>query len=120
MTSNITSFNYAALREALTNAEVAKTVEMMRDSFASRSKLIMSSAQRNPPAFLVRHQPGRSMSSLMSANSSARQAPGGTKITDAPSLSEAMLNEVHIAFVPGNDFGGCGPNHVRISFACSQ
>jgi aspartate/methionine/tyrosine aminotransferase len=22
--------------------------------------------------------------------------------------------------VPGEDFGGCGSNHVRISFACSE
>jgi len=118
MTSNITSFNYAALREALTNAEVAKTVEMMRDSFASRSKLIMSRLEEIPGiscptptgAFYVFPD----VSKLFGKTSS-----GGAKISDAPSLSEAMLNEVHIAFVPGNDFGGCGPNHVRISFACS-
>jgi len=119
MTSNITSFNYAALREALTNPEVAKTVETMRQSFASRAKLIMSRLEEIPGvscptptgAFYVFPD----ISSLFGKTSA-----GGAKITDAPSLSEAMLNEVHIAFVPGNDFGGCGPNHVRISFACSD
>jgi len=25
-----------------------------------------------------------------------------------------------VALVPGEDFGGCAKNHVRISFACSQ
>src|SRR5690606_24820331 len=44
----------------------------------------------------------------------------GTKITDAASLSEAMLDEAHIAFVPGDDFGGISGNHLRISFACSE
>ncbi len=119
MTSNITSFNYAAAREALTNPVVAKTVEMMRESFASRSKLIMSRLEEIPGiscptptgAFYVFPD----VSSLF-----GKTSPGGAKITDAPSLSEAMLNEVHIAFVPGNDFGGCGGNHVRISFACSD
>ena len=25
-----------------------------------------------------------------------------------------------VAFVPGDDFGGVGDRHVRISFACSE
>jgi aspartate/methionine/tyrosine aminotransferase len=33
-------------------------------------------------------------------------------------LCEALLAEKLVAFVPGEDFGGCGKNHVRISFAC--
>jgi aspartate/methionine/tyrosine aminotransferase len=31
-----------------------------------------------------------------------------------------LLEEAHVAFVPGEDFGGCGKEHVRISFACSE
>ncbi|MGV6814005.1 MAG: pyridoxal phosphate-dependent aminotransferase, partial [Phycisphaerales bacterium] len=42
MTTNITSFNYAAIREALTNPQVGETVEMMRQAFANRAKLIMN------------------------------------------------------------------------------
>src|SRR5690606_38267640 len=42
MTTNITSFNYPAIREALTNESVAGTVEEMRQAFASRAKLIQS------------------------------------------------------------------------------
>lgn len=119
MTSNITSFNYAAIREALTNPEVAQTVEMMRNAFASRAKLIMNRMEEIPGvtcptptgAFYVFPD----VSSLFGKTSAA-----GTKITDAPSLSEAMLDEAHIAFVPGDDFGGDAGNHVRISFACSD
>jgi aspartate aminotransferase len=119
MTTNITSFNYAAIREAITNQEVAKTVEMMRQAFASRAKLIMSRMGEIPGvtcptptgAFYVFPD----VSGLFGKTSAA-----GTKITDAPSLSEAMLDEAHIAFVPGNDFGGISGNHLRISFACSD
>lgn len=119
MTTNITSFNYAAIREAITNPEVAKTVEMMRQAFASRAKLIMNRLSEIPGvtcptptgAFYVFPD----VSALFGKTSAA-----GTKITDAPSLSEAMLDEAHIAFVPGNDFGGISGNHLRISFACSD
>jgi len=119
MTTNITSFNYAAIRCALTDASVAGTVEEMRLAFASRAKLIMSRLAEIPGvtcptptgAFYVFPD----VSGLF-----GKTTPKGAKITDAPSLSEAMLDEAHIAFVPGNDFGGCGGNHVRISFACSD
>ena len=49
-----------------------------------------------------------------------KTTPKGAAITDAPSLSEALLDEAHVAFVPGDDFGGISGNHVRISFACSE
>lgn len=119
MTTNITSFNYPAIREALTNPSVAETVEEMRLAFATRAKLILSRLAEIPGiscptptgAFYVFPD----VSSLF-----GKTTPKGTKITDAPSLSEAMLEEAHIAFVPGDDFGGCGGNHVRISFACSD
>lgn len=119
MTTNITSFNYAAAREALTNPEVAGTVEEMRLAFASRAKLVLSRLAEIPGvscptptgAFYVFPD----VSSLF-----GKTTPKGSKIVDAPSLSEAMLDEAHIAFVPGDDFGGCGGNHVRISFACSD
>jgi len=119
MTTNITSFNYAAIRCALTDASVAGTVEEMRVAFASRAKLIMKRLAEIPGitcptptgAFYVFPD----VSSLF-----GKTTPKGVKITDAPSLSEAMLDEAHIAFVPGDDFGGCGGNHVRISFACSD
>ncbi|PCI10041.1 aspartate aminotransferase [bacterium] len=119
MTTNITSFNFAAIREALTNPEVAQTVDMMRRAFASRAKLIMNRLSEIPGvtcptptgAFYVFPD----VSALFGKTSA-----GGTKIIDSPSLSEAMLDEAHIAFVPGDDFGGISGNHLRISFACSD
>ena len=119
MTTNITSFNYAAIREALTNESVAATVLEMRDAFAKRAGLIMDrlaeipgvSCPKPTGAFYVFPD----VSSLF-----CKSSPGGKPITNAVDLSEALLDEANIAFVPGDDFGGCGPNHVRISFACSE
>jgi aspartate aminotransferase len=55
----------------------------------------------------------------MSRAASARPARAGGR---SPSLDlcEALLDEARVAFVPGEDFGGCGPKHVRISFACGE
>ncbi len=119
MTTNITSFNYAAIREALTNPEVAQSVETMRQAFANRARLIMGRLSKiegvtcPPPtgAFYVFPD----VSALF-----GKTSKGGTKITDAPTLSQAMLDEANIAFVPGDDFGGLSGNHLRISFTCSD
>ena len=119
MTTNITSFNYAAIREALTNPTVATEVESMRQAFAKRAGLIMSRLSEIPGvtcptptgAFYVFPD----ISALFGKTSAK-----GTKMTSATSLCEAMLDEAHIAFVPGEDFGGIAGNHLRISFACSE
>ena len=42
----------------------------------------------------------------------------GTVATEAVSFSTAVLEEAHVALVPGNDFGF--PDHVRLSFATSM
>jgi aspartate aminotransferase len=43
---------------------------------------------------------------------------GATKITDAVSFSAALLEQNHVAVVPGNDSGF--DTHVRLSFATSM
>lgn len=119
MTTNITSFNYPAIREALTNPQVEAEVEKMRQAFAKRADLIMSRLSEIPGvtcptptgAFYVFPD----VSALFGKTSAK-----GTKITSATTLCEAMLEEAHIAFVPGEDFGGISGNHLRISFACSE
>ena len=119
MTTNITSFNYPAIRCALTDDGVAEAVERMRQAFASRAALVKSRLDRidgvrcpTPTgAFYVFPD----VSGLF-----GRTTPGGATIGCAKDLSEALLEEAHVAFVPGEDFGGCGGNHVRISFACGE
>ena len=43
---------------------------------------------------------------------------GGVEITDAVSFSAALLEQNHVAVVPGNDSGF--ETHVRLSFATSM
>lgn len=119
MTTNITSFNYAAMRCALTDPSVAEEVERMRTAFAQRAELIKSRLDAIPDiecptptgAFYVFPD----ISGLF-----GRSTPAGTIIGSALDLSESLLDESRVAFVPGEDFGGCGDQHVRISFACSE
>jgi len=119
MTTNITSFNYPAIRCALTDPGVAGEVEMMRLAFAKRAKSIKDRLDEIPGigcptptgAFYVFPD----ISGLF-----GKTTPGGRVIRQAQDLSEALLEEAHVAFVPGEDFGGCGADHVRISFACSD
>jgi len=49
-----------------------------------------------------------------------RLTPGGRALGSALDIAEALLEESLIAVVPGEDFGGCAGNHIRISFACSE
>ena len=49
-----------------------------------------------------------------------KTSPAGRRLDTALAFAEALLIEGHVATVPGEDFGGCGPRHVRISFACSE
>ncbi|MFG0306384.1 MAG: pyridoxal phosphate-dependent aminotransferase [Phycisphaerales bacterium JB040] len=117
MTTNITSFNYAAMRAALKDG--AADVEKMVGKFAERARLVKQRLDAIPGvmtptptgAFYVFPD----VSGLF-----GKTSPGGKPITCAMDLSEALLEEAHVAFVPGEDFGGCGGNHVRISFACGE
>lgn len=119
MTTNITSFNYAAIREALTNPAVDAQVEQMRQAFAQRAKLIMSRLAQIPGVTCPTPTGAFYVFPDISAFFGKTSAKG-TKITSATTLCEAMLDEAHIAFVPGEDFGGIAGNHLRISFACSE
>ena len=42
----------------------------------------------------------------------------GTKASEAVAFCTTVLEEAHVALVPGNDFGF--PDHVRLSFATSM
>ncbi|MFY8087941.1 MAG: hypothetical protein ACOVOG_12035, partial [Rubrivivax sp.] len=44
----------------------------------------------------------------------------GTTQRTGPHRPDALLDEAHVAVVPGEDFGACARGHVRLSFACSD
>jgi aspartate aminotransferase len=117
MTTNITSFVYPAIRTAL--RECAPQVEEMRQAFARRATVINERLSGIP---------GVSSSPATGAFYSfpnvsffyGRTTKGGRLLRGSLDFCEALLEENLVAFVPGDDFGGCGREHVRISFACSE
>jgi aspartate aminotransferase len=117
MSTNITSFVYPAIRTALESC--AGEVESMRRAFAARARLIVTRLARIPglrcltPVGAFYAFPD--VSALF-----GRASPGGRRIGSSSDFCEALLEEAHVALVPGEDFGGCGRNHVRLSFACSE
>ncbi len=117
MSTNITSFVYPAIRTALT--ECAPEVEAMRGAFARRAELINQRLGAIPGLRVVKAT-GAFYAFPQVSSFFGRTSPRGRRIANAVDLCEALLDEAHVAFVPGDDFGGCGKDHVRISFACSE
>lgn len=116
MTSSLPAFCYPAVRAALT--QCAGEVEAMRREFAARATLIHARMRALPGVSCVEPQGAfyvfPDVSGLF-----GRTTPAGSRLGSALHVAEALLNEAHVAAVPGEDFGGCGGRHVRFSFACS-
>jgi len=117
MTSNITSFCYAAIVEALKNGTAG--VETMRQAFARRAALMHSLVSRLPGV----RTPAPTGAFYLFPDVSAyfgRRSPGGRRLDAATAFADALLEEARVAVVPGEDFGDCARTHVRLSFACSD
>jgi len=113
MTTNATSFCYPAIRVALT--ECADEVERMRLAFAERAGVI---GERLEAIVRLVRPTGAFYAFPDVSGCFAMRTPRGTVIDSALSFCEAALGEHLLAMIPGEDFGGCGGRHVRISFAC--
>jgi aspartate aminotransferase len=117
MTSCITSFLYPAIRTAL--RECAADHERFRDEFARRASVIYDLVRQIPGLNCPRPTGAFYLFPDVSAHFGKRSA-GGRAVTESVSFAEALLEEAHVAVVPGAEFGGVGNNHIRISFACSE
>jgi aspartate aminotransferase len=117
MTSCITSFVYPAIRVAL--KECAADVERFRAEFEKRAGIIYGLLSQIPGMPCVRPTGAfyvfPDVSGLF-----GRTTPKGARIKDSVDFAMALLEEAHVAGVPGEEFGGCGENHLRLSFACSE
>ncbi|MEE2908668.1 MAG: pyridoxal phosphate-dependent aminotransferase [Planctomycetota bacterium] len=117
MTSSITSFLMKSIPAALEKA--TGDVQVMRQTFAERAKLIHG---------LIESWPGVSCPKPTGAfyvfpdisGCFGKTSGGGVKINAAMDFASALLDEARVAVVPGEGFLGCGTNHVRLSFACSE
>ena len=117
MTTNICSFIYPAIRTAL--KECDGEVERMRQAFAHRADVIYGRLTKVDG--LVCPKPTGAFYAFPDVSCYfGKTSAGGRAINSALDMCEALLEEAHIAFVPGEDFGGCGERCVRISFACGE
>ena len=117
MTNSIPSFFYPAIVEALTNS--AEGVEVMRARFATRAKLMHGELATVPGFRCVAANAAFYAFPDVSAHF-GKMSPAGVVISSAQSFADALLNEVHVAVVPGEDFGVCARGNIRLSFACSE
>ncbi|MCK6476078.1 MAG: pyridoxal phosphate-dependent aminotransferase [Phycisphaerales bacterium] len=117
MSTNITSFLYASVPVALTKC--GAEVEKMRLAFADRAELINNRLGKIPGVRNIKATGAFYAFPDVSAHF-GKTTRGGRKLGSALDFCEALLAENLVAMVPGEDFGGCGKNHIRISFACSN
>ncbi len=117
MSTNITSFIYAAIPVAL--SKCSADVERMRQAFAERAELTNARLAKIPGVRNVKATGAFYAFPDVSAHF-GKTTKGGKQVNSALDFCEALLAENLVALVPGEDFGGCGKNHIRISFACSN
>ncbi len=117
MTSCLPAFIYPAIRAALRDG--GPECERMRKEFAKRAELVSGLAPSIPGVRSVRPTGAFYLFPDVSALF-GRRTERGTPIRSSLDFADALLDEAHVAVVPGEEFGGCGGNHVRISFACSE
>lgn len=117
MTTNITSFVYPAIAVAL--AECAGEVEAMRQAFAGRARLT-ERLLNQIPGLRAPEPTGAFYMFPQVSDHFGKVTPRGRAIGSALDFAEALLEDKLVAVTPGEDFGGQGGEHVRVSFACSE
>ncbi len=116
MTSHITSFVQPAAVVALSDPRGAESIEQMRKQFEKRGRHLWERVTALPKITCVRPQGAFYVFPNVSAYFG--KSADVSKITDAVSFSAALLEQNHVAVVPGNDSGF--DTHVRLSFATSM
>jgi aspartate aminotransferase len=116
MTSHITSFTQMPAALALTDPRAAESVEQMRVQFEKRGRHMWERLSKLPNVTCVR--PQGAFYCFPNVSAYFGKKAGNAEITDAVSFSAALLEQAHVAVVPGNDSGF--ETHVRLSFATSM
>lgn len=115
MTSHVTSFTQIPAAVALNDARGAASIESMRQEFEKRGVHMWQRLSALPGVTCVK--PQGAFYCFPNVGSYFGKTAGGVKLTDAVSFSAALLEQAHVAVVPGNDSGF--DTHVRLSFATS-
>ncbi len=116
MTSHITSFTQLPAAIALTDPRGAESTEQMRRQFEKRGRHLWERLTALPKITCVR--PQGAFYAFPNVSAYFGKSAGGSRITDAVSFAAALLEQGHVAVVPGNDSGF--DTHVRLSFATSM
>ncbi|HWE92629.1 MAG TPA: pyridoxal phosphate-dependent aminotransferase [Tepidisphaeraceae bacterium] len=116
MTSHITSFVQMPAVAALTDPRGAQSVEQMRQEFERRGRHMWERLSTLPNVTCVR--PQGAFYCFPNVSAYFGKSAGGVVISDAVSFAAALLEQAHVAVVPGNDSGF--DTHVRLSFATSM
>ncbi|MDB5174513.1 MAG: aspartate aminotransferase [Phycisphaerales bacterium] len=116
MSSHITSFTQVPAATALTDPRGAQSVEHMRQEFEQRGRHMWERLSALPKVTCVR--PQGAFYCFPNVSAYFGKTVGGVTITDAVSFAAALLEQAHVAVVPGNDSGF--ETHVRLSFATSM
>ncbi len=116
MTSHITSFTQVPATLALTDPRGAESVEQMRREFEKRGRHMWERLSALPGIKCVR--PQGAFYCFPNVSAYFGKSANGVKITDGVSFASALLEQNHVAVVPGNDSGF--DTHVRLSFATSM
>jgi aspartate aminotransferase len=112
MISHITSFCQLPAAAALTDPRGKESIERMRQEFEKRARHMHARLTALPKVTCVKPQGAFYAFPNISAYF------GKPGITDAISFAAALLEQAHVAVVPGTDFGF--DTHVRLSFATSM
>ncbi|MEO1128921.1 MAG: pyridoxal phosphate-dependent aminotransferase [Planctomycetota bacterium] len=116
-TTSVPTFLMPSVKAALEECDAE--VERMRSAFAQRGAVMHELISAIPG--LVCPTPTGAFYVFPDVSSHfGTTSSGGAGIESAMDFASALLNEQHVAVVPGEDFGAGGERCVRISFACSE
>ena len=116
MCSHITSFTQMPAALALTDPRGKESIESMRVEFEKRGHHMHERLAALPNVTCVK--PQGAFYCFPNIGAYLGKSSDGVKLTDAVSFSAALLEQNHVAVVPGNDSGF--DNHIRLSFATSM
>jgi len=106
----------AAIAALLADPEKSEDLQMMKAAFLKRRNLVLG-LLRDIKGMIVNDPPG-AFYVFPDITSFLGKLIGLTKIDSSDQLCDYILNEAHVALVPGTAFGN--PNCIRISYAASE
>lgn len=116
-TTSIPTFVMPAVVTAVN--ECAAEVAQMRDAFAARAKIAHAGMAAVPGVVCPEPTGAFYLFPDVSAHF-GKTSKGGATITSGMTFAQALLDEAHVAVVPGEGFGTGGERCFRFSFACSE